>query len=364
VICDFFCLSPITTHFFCVFSSCISSVVIWDVSRAVLIRSGNCKHNGAVETSSTRRPPHYHTPSTKIRTHPNRNKQQQLIGKPRNVMTTDDSALIDEILRAETHYDALGADMDSDAAALRKAYLRRSLKVHPDKCPDPRAKGAFQRLAQAWRVLSEDASRAQYDRALKRGRTDPNDDYDYDDDDHRPRETYYYAAAAGPPPPSMQEALFLFATVVGSMMGSGGNRSIHNVTEALYWGERLLSRNTADRGTDERPLSTEDKVTMAMALGSGLKIASDTARGLGFRSGADRMERAGQLAQMASVGVVVADQPSVRRVIQRGTDSLGKFKNGIDVVRTVLHNQQQQQQQQQQHKEQSETRNDSNQQKR
>ena len=55
-------------------------------------------------------------------------------------MTDESSPVIDEILHAKTHYDVLGVDSSSlDTAALRKAYLRRSLKIHPDKCNDPRS---------------------------------------------------------------------------------------------------------------------------------------------------------------------------------------------------------------------------------
>mmetsp|Transcript_6387 Transcript_6387/g.13160 ORF Transcript_6387/g.13160 Transcript_6387/m.13160 type:complete len:275 (+) Transcript_6387:84-908(+) len=272
---------------------------------------------------------------------------------------TDESPMIDEILHATTHYDVLGVDsMDLDTAALRKAYLRRSLKIHPDKSNDPRAKEAFQKVAQAWQVLSDGTSRAQYDQALKRGQADLNDDYDnsndndyyYNGDGDAPRrrrqhETYY----AGPPP-SMQESLFLFATVVGSMMGGG--KSMGNMTEALYWAEKLMSR-TADRGDSDEPLSTADKATMAMAFGSGLKVASNAARSLGFRESAAKMEQAAHLAQMASVGVMVAEQPAVQRVIQQGSESLRKFKGGIDVVRAVLNHQQ---------KESQETRNNQQQQ--
>lgn len=257
---------------------------------------------------------------------------------------TDSAAIIDDILQASTHYDVLGVDsMDSDTAALRKAYLRRSVKVHPDKNEDPRAKEAFQKVAQAWQVLSDDASRAQYDQALKRGRADMNDDYDRaagdGDDDGVPRrpETYY----AGPPP-SMQESLFLFATVVGNMMGG---KTVANVTEAVYWAEKALSRSH-DRGVDGPPSSTRDRATMAMTFGSGLRVASDAARGMGFRESAAKMERTARLAQMAGVGITVAEQPAVRRVLQQGTESLRKFKGHIDAVRTVLNQQQQQQQQQ------------------
>ena len=258
-------------------------------------------------------------------------------------MTESSSTMIDEILQASTHYDVLGVEdsMKEDTAALRKAYLRRSLRIHPDKSDDPRAKEAFQKVAQAWQVLSDDTARAQYNAALKRGQADLNDDYDnnnHKDNNHRaPRPETYYAG----PPPSMQESLFMFATVVGSMMGG---KSVANMTEAMYWAEKLLSRTTDRSGVvDGEPLTAADKATMGMAFGSGLKVASNAARSLGFHQSAANIERTAQLAQLASVGVMVAEQPAVKRVIEQGSESLRKLKGGMDVVRAVLHQQKEQQ---------------------
>ena len=141
----------------------------------------------------------------------------------------------------------------------------------------------------------------------------------------------------------MQESLFMFATVVGSMMGG---KSVANLTEALFWAEKLM-KTTESRGvagSEADPWSTQEKATLAMALGSGLKVASNAARSLGMEKSAQKMEQTARLAQIASVGVMVADQPAVQRAIQQGTESWRKLKGGMDAMRTVLNQQKQQQQ--------------------
>lgn len=264
-------------------------------------------------------------------------------------------AIITEILRATNHYDVLGVDsMDADAATLRKAYLRRSVKVHPDKNSHADAKPAFQRVAQAWQVLSDDASRQQYDRALRRGRASMNDDY-YDDDNkddddggrqRAPRPETYYAG----PPPSMQESIFLFATVVGGMMGGAGGKAAANISEALFWAEKLADQrsrtNAAADGDDDdgpaAPATASDQVAVAMAVGSGLQAASHAVRAMGFGQTAQKMQAGARLAQMAGVGVMAAEQPAVRQVLSQGAESWRKLRGGIGVVRAALNQQQQQ----------------------
>ena len=172
---------------------------------------------------------------------------------------------------------------------------------------------------------------------------------DYEDDDTSNNGTgprTYYAG----PPPSMKESLFMFATVVGSMMGG---KSMANLTEALFWAERLMQQNGArGMGDGTANMSTEEKVTMAMAVGSGLKVASNAARMLGMEKSAQTMERTARLAQLASVGAVVAEQPAVQNMLHQGVDSLKKLQSGINAVRAVVNQQRQQQQrQQQQHQE-------------
>jgi molecular chaperone DnaJ len=62
----------------------------------------------------------------------------------------------------DDHYAALGVEPASSAAEIRRAYRRLALRVHPDRA-GPQATERFQRIALAYRVLSDPAGRALYD---------------------------------------------------------------------------------------------------------------------------------------------------------------------------------------------------------
>mmetsp|Transcript_8528 Transcript_8528/g.18445 ORF Transcript_8528/g.18445 Transcript_8528/m.18445 type:complete len:333 (+) Transcript_8528:201-1199(+) len=65
-------------------------------------------------------------------------------------------------------YEVLGVPRTADQAAIRKAYLRASLRSHPDKNPgrEEEAKAEFVRIGQAYEVLGDPAKRSAYDRDL------------------------------------------------------------------------------------------------------------------------------------------------------------------------------------------------------
>ena len=67
-------------------------------------------------------------------------------------------------------YDLLGVDVDASSSEIKRSYLRLARELHPDKNPDdPQAKEHFQRLGEAYSVLSNDVSRAKYDASGKEG---------------------------------------------------------------------------------------------------------------------------------------------------------------------------------------------------
>lgn len=73
----------------------------------------------------------------------------------------------------ETYYTILGVEPNVDQSAIRKAYLKLSLKWHPDKNPDNQeeAQQQFVKIGEAYEVLSDPAQRAAYDRDLANGFT-------------------------------------------------------------------------------------------------------------------------------------------------------------------------------------------------
>mmetsp|Transcript_29108 Transcript_29108/g.53305 ORF Transcript_29108/g.53305 Transcript_29108/m.53305 type:complete len:165 (+) Transcript_29108:55-549(+) len=71
-----------------------------------------------------------------------------------------------------THYDTLGVPKGADQAAIRKAYLRASLRSHPDKNPgrEEEAKAEFIGIGQAYSIIGDPEKRAAYDRELSAGK--------------------------------------------------------------------------------------------------------------------------------------------------------------------------------------------------
>lgn len=64
------------------------------------------------------------------------------------------------------YYNVLGVKSDVDARGIRVAYMKLSLKVHPDKCQDKdkiRAEEAFKVVAAAKECLENPKTRKRYD---------------------------------------------------------------------------------------------------------------------------------------------------------------------------------------------------------
>mmetsp|Transcript_9783 Transcript_9783/g.21150 ORF Transcript_9783/g.21150 Transcript_9783/m.21150 type:complete len:483 (-) Transcript_9783:124-1572(-) len=69
-------------------------------------------------------------------------------------------------------YDLMGVSTNASAGEIKKAYYKEARKCHPDKCPDdPEAAKKFQTLGHAYQILSNEQSRANYD---KNGKPDSN----------------------------------------------------------------------------------------------------------------------------------------------------------------------------------------------
>jgi curved DNA-binding protein CbpA len=60
-------------------------------------------------------------------------------------------------------YDILGIEPEATAAEIKKAYYAKAREYHPDRNPSTEANARFQRIGQAYQVLGDDSSRADYD---------------------------------------------------------------------------------------------------------------------------------------------------------------------------------------------------------
>ena len=66
---------------------------------------------------------------------------------------------------SKDYYDILGVERDASPEAIKKAYRRRAMKVHPDVAPDDaQAAEKFKELSEAYEVLSDPNKRAVFDR--------------------------------------------------------------------------------------------------------------------------------------------------------------------------------------------------------
>lgn len=69
------------------------------------------------------------------------------------------------------YYDLLGIGKSATTSDIRKAYAKLARERHPDRFPDPAAKQSaqqsFQVITAAFNTLSNDRSRAEYDKSLE-----------------------------------------------------------------------------------------------------------------------------------------------------------------------------------------------------
>ena len=72
-------------------------------------------------------------------------------------------------VQGQSYYEVLGVAQSASQAEIKKAYLAAARKCHPDLNPSKDATVEFQRLAEAYQVLSDETRRATYDRYLRTG---------------------------------------------------------------------------------------------------------------------------------------------------------------------------------------------------
>jgi curved DNA-binding protein CbpA len=71
--------------------------------------------------------------------------------------------ICNEIIKCKDYYAVLGVERTVSEPALRKAYKRRAMKVHPDKNSAPKATDAFKKVNAAMACLTDADKRRVYD---------------------------------------------------------------------------------------------------------------------------------------------------------------------------------------------------------
>ncbi|KAF3456236.1 hypothetical protein FNV43_RR00886 [Rhamnella rubrinervis] len=100
--------------------------------------------------------------SSEIKDEPGRVKSSESLNGEQNY-TQEHLQLIKQIRRTNDYYTILGVEKTCSVEEIRKAYRKLSLKVHPDKNKAPGSEEAFKKVCKAFKCLSEDDSRRQYD---------------------------------------------------------------------------------------------------------------------------------------------------------------------------------------------------------
>ena len=73
--------------------------------------------------------------------------------------------LMEKKVKDRAYYDLLGVGTAATSGEIKKAYYKNARLVHPDKCPDDlEAPAKFQALGHAYQILSNEQSRATYDK--------------------------------------------------------------------------------------------------------------------------------------------------------------------------------------------------------
>ncbi|CAI9101037.1 OLC1v1038264C1 [Oldenlandia corymbosa var. corymbosa] len=86
--------------------------------------------------------------------------------------------------RKQNHYTVLGLASDASPTDIKKAYRLLALKYHPDVSKDAGAHETFKSIRLAYEILSNEATRNQYDRALR---------YQSDSAKHHPGSDWNYS---------------------------------------------------------------------------------------------------------------------------------------------------------------------------
>lgn len=109
-------------------------------------------------------------PKKKKRKKPKKVAQEEEAAKeeaPQSDEPPKPDPLLEELIKEQDYYAILGVAKTASEAEIKKAYRRRAVQTHPDKTGGDRR--AFDKVSEAYDVLSDDEKRQVYTRHGKRG---------------------------------------------------------------------------------------------------------------------------------------------------------------------------------------------------
>lgn len=227
----------------------------------------------------------------------------------------DSVAAVARVLSALDHYAVLGASSDASTPELRRCYLRVSVEVHPDKNHHPEATRAFQRVAAAWAVLSDDVKRRQYDTeriAASTGRSP-------------------HAGGLGCSGPSMspEQAFAAFAVATAACASAGG--CLDDFAQVLLCAQGLARMRDTGAPPDVSTLAAG-----GMVLAAGLRAVGSVANTSGMKSVGSRAECASDVlrcaSQVAAIGAVVSEIPAVQEALEAGRATVAETAQRVSAA--------------------------------
>ncbi|KAL7541634.1 hypothetical protein ACHAXR_011079 [Thalassiosira sp. AJA248-18] len=200
-----------------------------------------------------------------------------------------------------THYDVLEVQRNADAAAVRKAYLRASLRYHPDKNPghEEEAKAKFVQVGQAYETLRDPAKRAAYDRELAAGkfRFTPKTSRPQRPKNDAQKTNNYASAAAGE--------------------GASGRQHADEDDEAFQKFAEMFDETVSGMSEQELNMAMGAAAVVGSFIGS--IVASRATKGNNaFLSSAAQMVGSAMASRAASTLVQTVHEDSKQRMLEKG----------------------------------------------
>ena len=106
---------------------------------------------------------HHHHHHRSTHAHTNAHSHHKHKSKNSSTANSQQDAIIASIMKASDHYEVLGVTKSATEVEIKKAYRRRAVRTHPDKVPNS-DRSAFDKVAKAYEVLSDETKRGLYDR--------------------------------------------------------------------------------------------------------------------------------------------------------------------------------------------------------
>lgn len=171
-------------------------------------------------------------------------------------------SLNEKVVKDREFYDLLGVSTNATSGEIKKGYYKEARKVHPDKCPDdPKAAEKFQTLGQAYQILSNEQTRASYD---KNGKSD---NENADDLVNAIDTTVFFNVMFGSTLVEPYVGELWIASIADFVMKDMANQNPQNMTEQQMneqFQDNLSGKNVD--GEEARMRQTKREIKIAMYL--------------------------------------------------------------------------------------------------